>query len=80
MKPINFKSHNKVYAKDQPEYGQLPVYEKDGVVISCCYLTWKERIKLLFTGKIWMHVYSFGQPLQPQMLDVDRPTMESSEG
>ncbi len=68
MKPIKFKEHNKVYAENQPEYLPLPVYEdsvQGGRVFHCWQLSFKERIKILFNGKLWINVLNFGQKLQP---------------
>jgi hypothetical protein len=68
MKPIKFKEHNKVYAKNQPQYLQLPVYEDNeqgGRVFHCWQFTLWERIKILFIGKLWISIRNFKQPLQP---------------
>lgn len=74
MIPIEFKEHNCVYAKDQPEYLPLPVYRTaDGMVISCWRLTLRERLRVLFAGKIWLSVLTFNQPLQPQLPQADNP-------
>lgn len=74
MKPIEFNEQNIVYAKDQPEYLPLPAYRStDGMVISCWALNWRERLRVLFTGRIWFNVLTFNQPLQPQLPQVDNP-------
>lgn len=75
MKPIKFKGHNVVFAKDQPQYQPLPaLLEKEpGRVTSCWKLTWRERFKILFTGKLWLSQLSFNEPLQPQLPLVDNP-------
>ena len=74
VKPIKFPEQNCTYAENQPEYLPLPVHKtKEGLVISCWYLTWRERIKLLFTGQIWWEVHTFNQPLQPQLPLIDKP-------
>jgi len=76
MQPIKFKEHNKVYAKNQKEYLPLPVYEDDtngGRVIHCWRLSIPERLKLLFKGKLWIHVSNFGQKLQPIKPTTDNP-------
>lgn len=74
MKPIEFKDQTCIYAKDQPQYMPLPVHKsKDGNVTSCWSLTWKERMHLLFTGKVWITLMTFNKPLQPQMLQVYDP-------
>lgn len=76
MNPIKFKEHNKVYSKNQPPYLPLPVYEDDeqgGRVIHCWKLSFKERIKILFTGRLWVHILNFKQKLQPIKPMVDNP-------
>jgi hypothetical protein len=74
MKPIWFKECNVVYAKDQPEYLPLPVHRSiTGEVTSCWLLNWKERLQLLFTGKIYWTILTFNQPLQPQLPSVKNP-------
>jgi hypothetical protein len=74
MKPIEFKGFNVVYAKDQPEYLPLPVHRGiTGEVTSCWLLNWKERIQLLFTGKIYWTILTFNQPLQPQLPSIKNP-------
>lgn len=77
MKPIEFPEQNVVIAKDQKPYIPLPAYHGDnGQVISCWSLTLRERIVLLFTGKLWLHVLTFGQPLQPIKLTSGAPFSE----
>lgn len=79
MKPIEFAEQNCVYAKDQPEYLPLPAFKTAfgpdnlGEVWSCWRPTMRERIKLLFTRKIWLSCATFGRPLQPVRLMVDSP-------
>ena len=68
MKPIKFKECNITFAKDQPEYNQLPAFKnksKEGEVISCWKLSRKERLRVLFLGKIWLSLMSFNKPLTP---------------
>lgn len=77
MKPIKFPEHNKMFADDQPEYLPLPAFvnpgDMKGQVITCWQLSWPERIKLLFGGKLWLSQLSFHQPLQPQLPQVEYP-------
>ena len=80
MKPIEFKHQNTVYAKDQPEYLPLPVLKiegSEGHVISCWKMTFKERMKVLFTGKIWLDLMSFNKPLTPSFMSVNRKDIYS---
>jgi hypothetical protein len=75
MEPIEFKEQNVVFAKDQPEYQPLPTLKiegPEGYVISCWGLTFRERIKILFTGRVWLSLMSFNKPLTPSYMSVDR--------
>jgi len=74
MKPIKFKDQNTTFAKDQPEYGQLPalvINSPQGEVISCWKLSFREKVKILFTGKLWVSLMMFGKPLTPSMFSVN---------
>jgi len=76
MKPIKFREQNKVYGENQKPFLPLPVYEDDvqgGRVFHCWQLTFRERIKILFTGKLWISVLNFGRGLQPVKPMVDIP-------
>lgn len=77
MKPIEFKEHNKVYAKDQEPYIPLPVYEDDeqgGRIFHCWKASIRERIILLLTGKLWISVLTFRKPPQPILPMVENPS------
>ena len=74
MKPIEFPQQTHVLAKNQPQYLPLPVYiESDGTVVSCWKLTMRERIRLLFTGRLWLQQMTFNEPLQPQRPQARNP-------
>jgi hypothetical protein len=76
MKPIEFPEQTHVLAKDQPEYQPLPVHivdEPERRMISCWQLTWQERLKILFKGRLWLSQMTFGRSLQPQRPDVVSP-------
>lgn len=75
MKPIEFPEHNVVFAKDQPEYKPLPAFRNEGgmgEVISCWKLSFRERIRLLFTGRLWLSLAMFGRPLTPSFLSTKK--------
>jgi hypothetical protein len=79
MKPIQFKEVNVVFAKNQPPYIPLPAYQDDsqgGRIFHCWKLTIGERIKILFTGKIWIKVLNFKKPPQPIRPMVDTPFLK----
>jgi len=80
MKPIKFDGYNCVYSKDQEEYLELPAYkhgDEFGSVSSCWGLTVLERLKILFTGKIFVTILSFNKALTPQRLQVESPVPEN---
>ena len=77
MKPIEFKECNTVYAKDQPEYLPLPVYKSDdGKVVSCWKMSFLERVKIFFTGKLYLMNLTFNHPLQPQKISLSMGDLE----
>lgn len=69
-----------VYAKDQPEYQPLPAVRcDDGAVITRYRLTWRERLRVLWHGSIWLQQLTFGDRLQPQLPTVTAPTVRILE-
>jgi hypothetical protein len=82
MRPVKFKHSNVTFAKDQPEYNQLPALRLDtpqGEVISCWKLSFRERIKVLFTGIVWMSLMSFNKALTPSILTTRRKDVYSHD-
>lgn len=79
MDIVEFPEQTLVIAKDQPQYRPMPAYRQprdpEGRVICCWRLTWRERLKVLFSGVIWHHILTFNGPLQPQLLEVEKPEM-----
>ena len=70
MRPSEFKQCNGIYAENQPQYLPLPVHRvkaKEGEVISCWLCDFTERLKILFTGRIYLSCLTFNNPLQPQL-------------
>ena len=75
MKPIKFPEANVMFAVNQSEYAPLPAFkrkEPHGGVVSCWQLTLIERLRLLFTGKIWLCMLTFQKPLQPVQLTTEK--------
>jgi len=75
MKAIEFKEQNIVFAKDQPEYIPLPALKIEspyGEVISCWKLSFKERLEVLFKGKIWLSLVTFNKPLTPSFMATNK--------
>ena len=73
MKPIYFPEQTHLIAEHQDEYQTLPAYIGEDQTISCWKLSLRERLKVLFTGKMWLLQLSFGGPLQPQLPQVEYP-------
>jgi len=75
MKSIKFKEQNVVFAEDQPEYLPLPAFKdknNNGIVVFCEYLTFLERVRVLFTGKIWVSMMTFNKPLTPNYFSTKK--------
>ena len=74
MQPIKFKSQNIVFAEDQDQYLSLPAHRtEDGVVTSCWGMTWKERLRVLLTGKVYTQLLTFNTPLTPHAVYTEDP-------
>ena len=73
MKPIEFPEQTMVWAKDQPPYLPLPAYVDGRETVSRWQLTWLERFRVLFSGRMWLRQCNFGAPLQPQKPQVEYP-------
>jgi hypothetical protein len=75
MKPIKFKEQNCTFAENQPEYMPLPALKFDtpeGHIVSCLKLTFKERVRILFTGKMWCCLLMFCKPLTPSFFTTKK--------
>lgn len=81
MKPIDFKEANFTFEKPssmtEEECEDLRCYKGDGQVISCWKLSFSERIKVLFTGKVWLGV--LGTIFFPTWLDVKTPFIKKKK-
>lgn len=69
MKPIEFKEQNTTFIADG--CGDLPAHKGGGQIISCWKGTITDRIRYLFTGKIWFSVLGKSQP--PIWLGTESP-------
>ena len=69
MKPIKFKEQNVTFAENQPEYIPLPAFKDPaspmGAVVSCWKLSFWEKIRIMWTGKLWVSMAMFNKPLTP---------------
>jgi hypothetical protein len=64
-------------AEDQDEYGTLPALSIDNGerIVTRWTLSWRERLRVIFKGNIYLHVWRFGQPLQPVLLETTTPDL-----
>lgn len=67
-----------VFAKDQPQYLQLPAAVlggreggREGRIITRWRLSLYERLKVLLTGNIFLEILTFNKPLQPVRLGTE---------
>lgn len=63
MKPIGFPEATKTLAKPKDmtdeECGPLPVWNEDGrQCVSCWRPSLRERLSILFLGKVWLSIFS----------------------
>jgi hypothetical protein len=74
MQPIDFPGRNIIFAENQKEYLPLPAHlTKDGIVTCCWKLSFLERIRLLFSGRLFLTTVTFNTPLQPLLPSIHNP-------
>ena len=75
MRPIKFKEQNCIFAKNQPEYQNLPAFKEEGGkgnVIFCEKFTFWERVRILFGANLWVNLMMFGKPLTPSFFTTKK--------
>lgn len=76
MKPTTFPESNLLIAEDQPLYLNLPAYKKtptDIEMTTCWRGNFWDRLRFLFTGRMWVYILNFNGPVQPLMLETENP-------
>jgi len=73
MRLIEFEEQNAIIAENQDEYENMPAHVFDNQLVCCWKLSMRERIKILFTGKIWHFILTGKKPVQPQALTTEYP-------
>ena len=48
---------------ERNEVGDLPSFKDGNQTISCWRLTWRERLRALFTGRVWLSVQGQQPPV-----------------
>ena len=69
MKSIPFKGHNKILGKgsDNPAY----IYRDRRTYVSCWSFSFRQRLRLLLTGKLYIEATTFNRPPQPLKLSLE---------
>ena len=81
MIPIKFKEQNITYSTKKKEYSSLPAFKANtpqGQVVSCWKLSIGERLRILFTGKLWVCIVSFNRPLTPTYFTTKKTDLLNS--
>ena len=76
MKPVKFKESNIIYAKNQQPYLPLPAWQKNddkGTIVCCWEVTFIERLRILFTGRLYLSMLTFNKPLTPNRIYAENP-------
>jgi len=69
-----------VMGANQPEYEPLPAFRHpDGTILTRWRLTWRERLFALWRGDVYLWVLTFNHPLQPVMVEIDRPALRRTQ-
>jgi hypothetical protein len=75
MKALNFKEVNVQAAKDQEQYLTLPGYRDhsvEGQFTFCMGLSFRERLRILFRGRIWVGLLTFQGPITPSRFSTKK--------
>lgn len=82
MNPIAFKNQTKVLQKPttmtDEECGPLPVFNDGKECISCWQLSLRERLKIAFTGILWLRIVS-GATQPPVWPTLEDPFEEKND-
>ena len=88
MKPAGFSEVNIVLGEKQDQYNDLPAFytpkDLQGRIVTSWSLTFRERIRVLFRGRVWLSTLTFRDPLQPVFMTTEKtdliitPKMEIS--
>ncbi len=67
-----------IIAENQPEYQNLPALQcGDGVILTRWKLTDEERRIVAETGDVYLYMHTFGQPVTPVLLQVEKPEFDT---
>jgi hypothetical protein len=77
MKPWNFAEANRLLEApsnwESHKHGEcqpLPIYHDNGLMMSCWSLSWRERLRVLFSGRLWLTIVGDAHP--PVVLSAEQ--------
>lgn len=77
MNPIKFKESNKTLLapKGMENCVDLHTHVLIGhpVITSCWGMTWRDRVRALFTGRIWLQVWTQAGTHEPMSVFTENP-------
>lgn len=80
MKPVSpvllsQRASETVFGKAQSQYIELPTVVEGARVISRWHLSFKERLRVLFSGDLYLTVLDLAEwgPLAPAKIEVEEP-------
>ena len=64
-------------ARYKPEYRTLPaVRVGEDTIVTRWRMSWRERLRVLATGNIYLWIMHYGKPIQPVLLEACKPEPE----
>ena len=76
MKPANFPEANKVLTappSHEDDVQDLHVWSDGEHCVSCWKMSWRDRIRILFTGTVWF--WAMGHTPPPVVLEAEAPKL-----
>ena len=78
-KPSTFSEANFTWRgwpadKDRPGVADLPAWKTNGQTVSCWRMSWRERLYVLFTGRVWLHIIGRQPPVRVDGRSPFNPT------
>ena len=74
MRSFKFKEVNKTFAEGDEQYKAHafvdPSINGQKDIVTCYTLTWREKLMIILTGKVWVNITSVNGLLRPMRLSV----------
>ena len=81
MKPVDFSGSNFTFSRFASEYDEpTPMRMVEDTAFICFKMTWREKLKVLFTGKIWVEYQRVKRPINGVLPSVNNPIKKQKNG